>query len=376
MRRFNDRERQSEALAATVCAIPIIGSRFELCHATGSSPPPKPFNVEKVATAQNALVVAVSRVGRNHRLSWQMLHHQFALREMLIRVGFSGLKQKRDLEHSMELLKAWMEAAADNLSRFGARLGTAVDGTRTFDEYIIRELEKRSSLPQPTSSPFASIFPTRAIAAISPIAAWSALQGLETENRVKALISALSRDASETVMDMINSAGLVITQFDKIQAELDKVKKTVTAEFGNLEPNNTFYVTASALMRDTWAAFVQARTQLDEFKPGFDGKILPGLLVQQPVELIVGTLRESIKRLADGHENFEAAWAAMQNRKFQAGAVSSIRHSILKRGLDKGRNSTTMGEEAHSEIFREGDDSQLHIEFFALLAILGHKNSI
>ncbi|KAK4041554.1 hypothetical protein C8A01DRAFT_34394 [Parachaetomium inaequale] len=47
--------RGEEALAATVCPIPMVGSQFEFCHATTASEPPTPFNVGKVATAQDEL---------------------------------------------------------------------------------------------------------------------------------------------------------------------------------------------------------------------------------------------------------------------------------------------------------------------------------
>ncbi|KAK4041553.1 hypothetical protein C8A01DRAFT_34393 [Parachaetomium inaequale] len=272
--------------------------------------------------------------------------YQFAVRDLRIRVGFRELKQKEDLERHMKSLIDHMGTTADSLSCFTARVGGAVNGMRVFDGYILRELAKRPSLPQ-ASSPFES--PSRAIAAISPFAALSAFQFLATENHVKALILALIRDTDERMSDLINRAWPVVQELETIQVDFDNIKEIVTTEFGNLEPNSSalgtlwvrllrpgdmkyldgshelllnddmvaFYATASAMMRDTWAALVQARSELDEFQTG-SGNI-KALLVEQPVELIADTLRDSIKRLDESHENFRAEWAAWREEKMGLG---------------------------------------------------------
>jgi hypothetical protein len=330
--------RGEEALVATVCPIPVVGSQFEFCRATNASEPPTPFNVAKVATAQDGLAVTASRVGRNHHLAWHMVDRQFSVRELRIRVGHSTLKQKEVLKDQMKSLIDRMGTAADNLSRFTASVGGAVDGMRVFDGYILRELAKQPSLPQPPSSPFGS--PSRAIAAIRPLAALSAFEVLATENQVKALISALIRDTDKRISSLINRARQVVEEVEAVQEDLDSIRDTVGAEFGNLELNSSalgplwvrllrpgdmkygldgshelllndmvaFYATASAVMRDTLAALVRAQSELAEFQNG-SGDI-KAILVEQPVELIADTLRDSIKRLDDSHEIFRAEWDA------------------------------------------------------------------
>lgn len=95
------------ALSATVCPIPILGHRLAFCHAStpsSSSTPPESDILIKLISAQEDIATVAGRVGRDRNLSRQIIHHQFAVRDLRVRVGGSSLPRKQELVRHLQSL--------------------------------------------------------------------------------------------------------------------------------------------------------------------------------------------------------------------------------------------------------------------------------
>ena len=86
-----------------ICSIWIIGSQLPICS-WDSRATMEPLNVSKVATSQEGLTVVMDRVGENFDLARDMTGHEFAIRDLRIRVAASRLPHGRELAQELDSL--------------------------------------------------------------------------------------------------------------------------------------------------------------------------------------------------------------------------------------------------------------------------------
>ena len=95
--------RSATAALAPVCSWPIIGPQIPFCTMS-FEPRDRPIDVSKVATSQDVLTVVMDRVGQNFDIAKDMVGHEFAVRDLRIRVAASNLSRKRELTRELETL--------------------------------------------------------------------------------------------------------------------------------------------------------------------------------------------------------------------------------------------------------------------------------
>jgi hypothetical protein len=88
---------------APICSIPVIGPQIPL-YTVSVEPNSRPINASKVATCQEELIVVMDRVGHNFDLARDMVGHEFAVRDLRIRVAASNLLGKQELIRELESL--------------------------------------------------------------------------------------------------------------------------------------------------------------------------------------------------------------------------------------------------------------------------------
>lgn len=91
------------AALAPMCSTWFIGPKIPFCSVS-SEPKDRPINVLKVATSQDVLTVVMDRVGQNFDLARDMVGHEFAVRDLRIRVAASNLSCKKELTRELESL--------------------------------------------------------------------------------------------------------------------------------------------------------------------------------------------------------------------------------------------------------------------------------
>ena len=96
---------------APICSIPIVGSRIPFC-ALPSEPKDRDLDISKVATSQDGLGVVMDRVGQNFDLAREMVGHEFAVRDLRIRVAASNLARKKELTQELESLIRYTKQTA------------------------------------------------------------------------------------------------------------------------------------------------------------------------------------------------------------------------------------------------------------------------
>jgi hypothetical protein len=96
---------------APMCSIPIIGPQIPFCIVP-SDPKDRPINASKVATSQEVLAVVMDRVGQNFDLARDMIGHEFAVRDLRIRVAASNLSRKQELTRELESLIRYTKQTA------------------------------------------------------------------------------------------------------------------------------------------------------------------------------------------------------------------------------------------------------------------------
>lgn len=96
---------------APICATPIIGASIPFC-APSSESKDRDLNISKVATSQDELIVVMDRVGQNFDLARDMTGHEFAVRDLRIRVAASNLSRKKELTRELESLIRYTKQTA------------------------------------------------------------------------------------------------------------------------------------------------------------------------------------------------------------------------------------------------------------------------
>lgn len=72
----------------------------------------RPINASKVATCQEELIVVMDRVGHNFDLARDMVGHEFAVRDLRIRVAASNLSRRQELTRELESLIRYTKQTA------------------------------------------------------------------------------------------------------------------------------------------------------------------------------------------------------------------------------------------------------------------------
>jgi hypothetical protein len=92
----------------TLCPIPIIGSAIPVCEA----PKDRPIDASKVAASQEELSIVMDKVGHGFDLGRDMVGHEFAVRDLRIRVAASNLPRRQELTRELESLIRYTKQAA------------------------------------------------------------------------------------------------------------------------------------------------------------------------------------------------------------------------------------------------------------------------
>ena len=101
--------RSAAVAVAPFCTIPIVGPQLPFCTV---HPGDKPINASKVATSQEGFTVVMDRVGQNFDLARDMVGHEFAVRDLRIRVAASNLSRKKELTRELESLIRYTKQTA------------------------------------------------------------------------------------------------------------------------------------------------------------------------------------------------------------------------------------------------------------------------
>ena len=94
-----------------MCSVPMLGSRLMFCN-WSSGGEDRPIDVSKVATSQEALTVVMDRVGQNFDLARDMTGHEFAIRDLRIRVASSNLSRRQELARELDSLSRYTKQTA------------------------------------------------------------------------------------------------------------------------------------------------------------------------------------------------------------------------------------------------------------------------
>lgn len=94
-----------------MCSVPILGSKLMFCD-WSSGRGDRPINVSKVATSQEVLTIVMDRVGQNFDLARDMTGHEFAIRDLRIRVAASNLSRRQELARELDSLSRYTKQTA------------------------------------------------------------------------------------------------------------------------------------------------------------------------------------------------------------------------------------------------------------------------
>lgn len=94
-----------------VCSTWIIGSTLPFCN-WFSDAEARAIDVSKVATSQEGLTVVMDRVGENYDLARDMTGHEFAIRDLRIRVAASNLSRRQELARELDSLSRYTKKTA------------------------------------------------------------------------------------------------------------------------------------------------------------------------------------------------------------------------------------------------------------------------
>ena len=94
-----------------VCSDWKLGSSLPFCN-WFPDVKSQAIDVSKVATAQEGLTVVMDRVGENFDLAREMTGHEFAVRDLRIRVAVSGLSRREELARELILLSTYTRKTA------------------------------------------------------------------------------------------------------------------------------------------------------------------------------------------------------------------------------------------------------------------------
>jgi len=88
----------SDTLAANICPIPIIGSKFPFCLPKDQ----RSLSYDRFTASQEEFVVVMDQVGQGFDIARDMVGHEFSLRDLKIRVAASNLSRKDELARELE----------------------------------------------------------------------------------------------------------------------------------------------------------------------------------------------------------------------------------------------------------------------------------
>lgn len=314
----------SNGISSTLCPIPFVGSSIPLC-ATASPKGPRPIDASKVVKSQEELSKVMDTVGRGFDLARDMVGHEFAVRDLRIRVAASALPRREELSNELQTLARQTKDAARGLSRFTAKVSKSVDMARTFDQYAIRALEDIARWEQKHS--FLTIS-GRVLSAIRPLSAFD--RRSNTEERVKEIFLLTASRIGDKVNLLIQESFHLSHNLESIHGTLDAIKEIAVGELGDL-PQHTvlsalwtllarpddharlkshktlladmtkFYDNSSSVVQKTTAALHRIDAELGEFRDDF---ATPGLILKDnSLGVIIDMLMLSAARLEAGNLN-------------------------------------------------------------------------
>ena len=94
-----------------MCSVPILGSKLMFCN-WSTEGGDRPIDVSKVATSQEVLTIVMDRVGQNFDLARDMTGHEFAIRDLRIRVAASNLSRRQELARELDSLSRYTKQTA------------------------------------------------------------------------------------------------------------------------------------------------------------------------------------------------------------------------------------------------------------------------
>ncbi|KAK4457228.1 hypothetical protein QBC42DRAFT_319530 [Cladorrhinum samala] len=321
-------EALSNRITSTLCPIPFVGSSIPLCRtatAASSKSGPRAMDASKVVSSQEELSKVMDTVGRGFDLARDMVGHEFAVRDLRIRVAASTLPRRDELAYELQTLVRQTKEAARGLSRFTAKVSKSVDMARTFDHYAIKALEGIAAWEKQHS--FLAIS-GRALAAIRPLSAFDKRSG--TEEQVKDVFLLTAARIGDKVNLLIQESFELAHSLDSIHATLENIKEIALVELGDLPGQNVlttlwtilahpddharldshktlladmekFYGKSSLVMEKTTAALHRIDAELGEFRDDF---ATPGLILKDnSLGVIIDMLRMSAARLEAGNLN-------------------------------------------------------------------------
>lgn len=303
-----------------VCRIPFVGHVIPFCAVGGAGAPP--LDLRRMADSQEHLDDVMLPAGRNRNLARDMINHEYAVRDLKIRVAASDLKRKRELEEQFGLLIRRTKDAARGLSRFTAKVSKSVDAVITIDEHVARKLEVAVDVQtQPRSLPGAIV------KMLNPVSAFRvSTNGFSDEELKEIFLKSTSRIATE-IHPLIAEAFELRELLDVIQTNLDRIQELTHDELGDLPRKEVlallwsqlaradeyaqyknhkqllgdltkFYQDAGEVMKVTGYALDRSEVELETFRDEFSA---PSLVMREdPLEVIIARLRSSTKRLEAG----------------------------------------------------------------------------
>jgi hypothetical protein len=211
-----------------------------------------------------------------------------------------------------------------SLAQFTAKAGSAVDSVKSFDRYLVRELDNLAQEQVASEKRLVR----RALAAIGPLAGFSAFD--RTEQRVKELLVTAMDRTAEKIAGLIRFADALAGKLDKIQEVLHHIQATAVDEIGKVPAQDALkalwvllaqpgdqkylrrahetqlkditriYAAALGVVRGALAGLHHAQAGLDESKIQSAD---PGLLLHDyPLVVIADKFKHSIRKLEASRE--------------------------------------------------------------------------
>ena len=217
------------------------------------------------------------------------------------------------------------ELSARGLSRFTAKTYKTIDAVVTFNNYAASKLE---GIADRQNRPLS--LPGRILTAISPREALNIMSTGHTEEQVKKVILSTSTRIADKVRVLSMEAFEQDRNLILIVETLDRIKELCQDELGDLPSWNIlsmlwdlltgsgeyneykshkallqdlerFFYDATNVVKQTTVALNRMNAELEEFREEF---ATPGLtLGEDPLEVIVASLRKAAERLEHGGKN-------------------------------------------------------------------------
>ncbi|KAK4225380.1 hypothetical protein QBC38DRAFT_483122 [Podospora fimiseda] len=315
----------SKTITNTLCPIPFVGSRIPLCISTPKVT--RIINPSKVIKPQEELSKVMDTVGRGFDLARDMVHHEYAVRDLRIRVSASTLPRKEELSKELQTLVRQTKEAARGLSRFTAKVSKSVDMAKAFDQHAIKALEDIAKWEATHS--VLSVSDRILSAIMQPLGAFSSRRET-TEDKVKEVFLLTATKIGDKVHMLMEESWTLNHNLEKVHETLDTIKEIAVGGFGELPHHNVlgalwmslahpddhaklkthkdllvdmtnFYKKSSEVMEKTTAALNRIDAELGEFRDDF---ATPGLIMRDnSLDIIIDMLRLSAVRLEAGNLN-------------------------------------------------------------------------